>query len=73
MSPSDRLILVQKKLREWIENGVRLGWLLDPDTRTAHIYRPEGSPEKLDNPTRLDGEGPVAGFVLELTGIWASL
>ena len=60
-------------MREWIENGVQLGWLLDPDSRTAYIYRPQSEPEKLVDPKLLNGEGPVAGFVLDLNNIWASL
>ncbi len=72
-SPSDRLKRVQEKMREWIENGVQLGWLLDADKRTAYIYRPGREPEILVDPDRLEGEGPVAGFVLELDSIWANL
>jgi len=72
-SPSDRLRNVEKKMQEWVDNGALLGWLLDPDSRTAYIYRPGRSPEMLENPKRLDGEGSVAGFVLKLERIWASL
>jgi Uma2 family endonuclease len=73
MSPSDRLPKLKAKMREWIENGAQLGWLLDPDRRTVYIYRPGIEPEQLVNPERLAGEGPVAGFVLELETIWAGL
>ena len=69
-SPSDRLAQVQAKMREWIENGARLGWLLDADNRTAYVYRPGREPEKLLGPTEIAGEGPVAGFVLDLKEIW---
>jgi Uma2 family endonuclease len=72
-SPSDRLSRVQQKMREWIENGAQLGWLLDADDRTAYIYRPGREAEALAAPERLNGEGPVSGFVLELASIWASL
>ena len=72
-SPSDRLSRVQQKMQEWIENGVQLGWLLDADNRTVYIYRPGRECERLAGPLRLEGEGPVAGFVLELESIWASL
>jgi Uma2 family endonuclease len=72
-SPSDRLSRVQQKMREWIENGVQLGWLVDADNRTAYIYRPGREPEILVEPLRLEGEGPVAGFVLKLERIWAGL
>jgi Uma2 family endonuclease len=73
MSPSDRLTRAQKKMREWIENGVQLGWLLDPDSRTAYIYRPGREPEILVGSDRIEGEGPVAGFVLDLKRIWSNL
>ena len=52
---------------------VQLGWLLDADNRTAYIYRPGCATETVLEPERLAGEGPVAGFVLELESIWASL
>jgi Uma2 family endonuclease len=73
MSPSDRLSKQKAKMSEWIENGAQLGWLLDPDRRTAYIYRPGCDPERLVNPERIAGEGPVAGFVLVLAGVWAGL
>jgi Uma2 family endonuclease len=72
-SPSDRLSRVQAKMCEWIENGAQLGWLLDADNRAAYIYRPGQAPETVLQPERLEGEGPVAGFVLELESIWAAL
>src|SRR6266851_3704444 len=64
-SPSDRLSRVQQKMLEWMENGAQLGSLLDADNRTAYIYRPGRESERLVEPQRLEGEGPVAGFVLE--------
>lgn len=70
LSPSDRLPVVRKKMEAWIANGVKLGWLLDPDRRTAYVYRPRRQPEKLIAPPTLKGEGPVAGFVLNLDEIW---
>jgi len=73
MSPSDRLSTLKAKMRDWIDNGAQLGWLLDPDHRTAYIYRPGRDPEQVVNPERLIGEGPMTGFVLELADIWASL
>lgn len=73
MSPSDRLSKLNAKMQEWIDNGAQLGWLLDPDHRTAYIHRSGREPEQIVNPERLFGEGPVAGFVLELADIWAGL
>jgi Uma2 family endonuclease len=69
-SHSDRLPRVRKKMESWIANGVKLAWLIDADRRTAYIYRPRREPEKLVAPAKLKGEGPVAGFVLDLAEIW---
>lgn len=73
MSPSDRLRDVKKKMQQWIGNGVQLGWLIDPDSRTVIVYRPETEPETIVDAERVSGEGPVMGFVLELEDIWAGL
>ncbi|MEP0918192.1 Uma2 family endonuclease [Leptolyngbya sp. DQ-M1] len=70
MSPSDTLEETQAKLREYIENGVRLGWLLDRKTRRVEIYHSDQSVEVLDNPTSLEGENVLPGFVLNLAIVW---
>ena len=49
-SASDRLKTGQKKMREYIENGARLGWLIDPKNKRVHIYRIDGEVETLENP-----------------------
>jgi Uma2 family endonuclease len=69
-SPSDRLTQVQAKMREWIANGAKLGWLIDPATRSVYVYRPGQTTERLINPRSVEGDGPVAGFVLEMADIW---
>ncbi len=68
-SKSDRLSATQQKMREWIENGARLGWLIDPKSRRVEIYRPGQEVEVLDSPATLSGEDVLPGFVLDLTGI----
>lgn len=73
MSPSDRLREAQKKMTQWIDNGVQVGWLLDPDHRTVYIYRPNAEPEIITNAERVTGEGPMTGFTLDLQDIWAGL
>ncbi|MBD1822335.1 Uma2 family endonuclease [Cyanobacteria bacterium FACHB-DQ100] len=70
MFPSDTLEETQAKLREYIENGVRLGWLIDRKTRRVEIYRSDQSVEVLDNPTSLEGENVLPGFVLNLAIVW---
>jgi Uma2 family endonuclease len=69
-SPSDRLPKVKAKMREWMENGAALGWLIDPDIRTVYIYRPGQEAEELVGVDHVSGEGPVDGFRLELGDIW---
>ena len=68
-SKSDRLSTVQKKMREYMENGARLGWLLDPKSKRVEVYRPNQEVEILDNPASLFGEDVLPGFTLDLTGI----
>jgi Uma2 family endonuclease len=72
-SPSDRLRNVKAKMREWMENGASLGWLIDADSRTVYVYRPGQDPEELVNVDHVAGEGPVDGFRLELGDIWEGL
>jgi Uma2 family endonuclease len=69
-SESDRLGPLQKKMREYAANGVRLGWLIDPKTKRAEIYRQGRDVEALDNPASLSGEDVLLGFTLDLTEIW---
>lgn len=69
-SPTDRLAMLEAKMREYLENGARLGWLIDPITRQVHVYRPGRTPEVLVAPERVSGDPVVPGFVLELDEIW---
>jgi Uma2 family endonuclease len=68
-SPEQRARPLREKMEEYSANGVQLGWLIDPIAHSVEIYRPGCEPEVLDNPTTVSGEGPVAGFVLDLNGI----
>jgi Uma2 family endonuclease len=74
MSPSDRLKRAQAKMDDWMANGVQLGWLIHGDKQTVYIYRAGRSDfEKRSGIPTLAGEGPLAGFDLDLTEIWAGL
>lgn len=70
VSPSDDLADVQAKMREYMENGVRLGWLIDPESKLVEIYRQNQPVEVLQSPTTLAGEDVLPGFVLSLRNIW---
>jgi Uma2 family endonuclease len=72
-SPSDRLPQVREKMKLWMANGAQFGWLIDADNRTVYIYRPNCDSEQVTGIEILRGEGPVAGFVLELADIVAEL
>lgn len=69
-SPSDRLAEVQGKMAEYIANGVRLGWLIDPQNRRVHIYRSGQTVEVLESPSAVSGEPALPGFLLDLSAIF---
>lgn len=69
-SSSDSLKSLQAKMREYIDNGALLGWLIDPQQRRVEIYRPGLDMEVLENPAQLSGEGVLPGFVLNLRRVW---
>ena len=63
---TDRLSVLQAKMDEYMSNGVRLGWLIDPSQRRAHIYRPQAQVEILDNPDTISADPELPGFTLDL-------
>ena len=69
-SPSDPLAAVEEKMRENLENGSRLGWLIDPRSRRVHVYRCGADVEILDEPLAVSGAPELPDFVLELAPIW---
>ena len=70
-SPSDSLTTLQSKMQEYMANGSKLGWLIDPSTKTVMIYRlGQESPESLINPPQLSGETILPGFILNLSVIF---
>lgn len=71
-SESDDWPVLQAKMREYIENGLVLGWLIDPRTRQVEVYRRDRPLERLEDPASLSEEGLLPGFVLDLSGIWLS-
>jgi Uma2 family endonuclease len=71
-SSSDRLKPLQDKMQEYLDNGVRLGWLLNPKDRTVEMYRMGKGIEVLQSPTEVSGEEVLPGFVLSLEGIFGS-
>ena len=70
VSPSDSLKKTQEKMQEYLENGCRLGWLINRKKREVEIYRPGQDVEVLQSPLTLSGENVLPGFVLNLQKIW---
>lgn len=70
MSPSDTLKVVQAKMQEYMDNGVKLGWLLNRKDRQTEVYRANQAVETLQSPAVLSGEAILPGFILDLSSIW---
>ncbi|HMV51251.1 MAG TPA: Uma2 family endonuclease [Blastocatellia bacterium] len=68
-SKSDRLKTLEEKMEEYLLNGARLGWLIDPLQQRVHIYRPGQPVTILNQPHEVSGEPLLKGFVLNLAGI----
>ncbi len=68
-SETDRLAGLQDKKQEYLENGIRLGWLIDPLSKTVHIYKRGSLPEIQSAPQSISGQDFLPGFVLELSEI----
>ena len=69
-SKSDNMEPLREKMREYIANGARLGWLIDRKNQKVEIYRQNQDVEILDHPKTLSGEDVLPGFVLDLTDVW---
>src|SRR5919199_551532 len=69
-SSSDSLKKLREKMQEYIDNGVRLGCLIDSTTKQVEIYRQGQNVEVLETPATLSGEGVLPGFVLDLGKVW---
>lgn len=69
-SKDDRLPPLQKKMKEYIANGARLGWLIDPKSKSVYVYQPDQPVEHLQNVATVNGDPVLRGFVLELDEIW---
>ena len=69
-SSSDTLASLKEKMEEYIANGVRLGLLIDRKNCQVHVYRPNRSPEILDNPESVNCEPEMPMFVLKMARIW---
>jgi Uma2 family endonuclease len=68
MSKTDRLSEAQEKMQEWMENGCRLAWLINPYEERVYVYRADGTLRFVENfDSTLSGEDVLPGFTLELS------
>ncbi|MFS8779970.1 MULTISPECIES: Uma2 family endonuclease [unclassified Synechococcus] len=72
LSPTDSWIQTQAKMQEYMDNGCRLGWLLDPKAKRVMIYRQGQAPELVEDPETLSGEDVLPGFTLPIRKIWST-
>jgi Uma2 family endonuclease len=70
LSPSDSLPELNAKMEQWIANGVRLAWRIDPFGGTVAIYAPGQAPVVLIRPETVEGAEPVSGFCLKMARVW---
>jgi Uma2 family endonuclease len=69
LSPSDRISQVMLKVREYLDAGVRLVWIIDPEARTALVFRPDQRERIIDEDGVLDGADVLPGFTLRLSEV----
>ncbi len=69
-SPGDELSTLQAKLQEYIENGAKLGWLIDPDACRVYCYSLGQPLQVYDRPENLPGDPILPGFTMDFTLIW---
>ena len=72
-SETDSLKALQLKMEEYMENGVKLGWLIDAKSRRVEIYRQGKDVEIIENPATVSGEDILPGFILEMESIFKRL
>ena len=69
-SRTDRLATLHEKMQEYLVNGARLGWLIDPLEKRVYVYRPDQSMETLHNPATVSGDPVLPGFILNVRELW---
>ena len=68
-SPTDSLTATRDKVQEYLDNGAKLGWLIDPESKKVHIYRPNAPVQELQAPKTLSADPVLRGFALDLREI----
>ena len=69
VSPNDNAIYTERKVREYLGVGIRLVWVVYPDTRTVHVFRADGTASVIESGGAISGEDICPGFELPLATI----
>jgi Uma2 family endonuclease len=72
VSPTDDVNALEAKMQEYIENGCRLGWLVNPQKRQVTVYRPQMAPETISFDVPLTGEDVLPGLTLDVRHIFTN-
>ena len=62
-----------EKVREWMRDGVKVGWMIDPTAKTVYVFRDDGEPEMHTAPSSLEVGPEMPGMTVEFERIWALL
>jgi Uma2 family endonuclease len=69
-TPTDSLNALHEKMQEYIDNGARLGWLIDPQQKRVAVYQPDHPIQEIEGPDNISGDPVLSGFTLSLREIW---
>ena len=70
VSPNDSRREVHDKAQMWLLHGVRLVWVVYPNTRTVDVYRSNGAVITLGEEDSLDGHDALPGFACGVSAIF---
>ena len=70
LSPTDNPVAVQQKVRDYLDAGSRLVWVVAPQAKTVTVYRADGSARLLREQEQLEGEDVLPGLVIPLAEIF---
>ena len=70
LSPTDSLRKTIEKMEEYMANGAKLGWFINPRNQQVHVYRLGQEVQILENPATLSADPELPGFVLDLESVW---
>jgi Uma2 family endonuclease len=73
VSPNDTVLELEEKIEEYLQAGVRLIWVINPDLRTVKIYRPGRPIQEVRSGDELSGEDVVPGFSCQVSDLFAAL